>query len=157
MIKQDNITIDKFNQYQELVIDESFTLDYKLKVISIMTGISVDDLESIPLNKLRALGCKLSNLDIRYKDIKTEFIKDGITYRSGSTKDKIKMNVKETFKLKELYESDKDLSMTDIVAIMFREVKGNEISNDLSDEAIKNRKLVFNDMPLEYIISYLHL
>lgn len=143
-----DITIGKFYDYIKLYeIPNQEVLNRRLSIVSLLTDKPMEELITMPIKELMKLGKSLSKIDLSVdlKNIKTEFIIGDQTFKSNSLKDKIKLNVKETFHIKRINEEKGTIDLLELSAILFTN----------STTTFEERKVLFRDMPLEYIIPYL--
>jgi hypothetical protein len=143
-----NITIGAYNEYLSLLNETSLEGLYKrLAIISIVTKIQVSELEDMDYKDLIKLGKQISDIDLSVKldKFNTTITLNDMIFKSNSTHNRIIVNVGESIKLNEIREKTGNITLLDVAAIMF--------TNE--DTTFEDRKLIFEDMPLEYIIPYL--
>lgn len=143
-----NITIGAYNEYLSLLNETSLEGLYKrLAIISIVTKIPVSELEDMDYKELMKLGKQISDIDLSVKldKFKTTITLNDMIFKSNSTHNRIIVNVGESIKLNEIRDKTGNITLLDVAAIMF--------TNE--DTTFEDRKLIFEDMPLEYIIPYL--
>jgi hypothetical protein len=147
-INKEDITIGLYMEYIKFMMETSLEgLEKRIKIISILTGKSVDDLMDIDIKDLKRLSKELSNIDIAVSPtkFKNTFEINGITFKSKSSSNKIIISVGESFQFAKIIKNNGKLCLNEMAAIVF--------TNE--DTTYEDRKTLFYDMPLEYIIPYL--
>lgn len=148
-----DITIEKYEQYLLLLLDETKDgLEKKIYAISLFSNLSIDDICDMDIKDFKKLTKKLESINFFAKKIKPEITINGITYKSLSTTSEVKLNVKESFMIKETLENGVFPSPSHLMAILYRPIDN---LDDFSQEGINQRKLIFKDVSVEYILPYL--
>ena len=143
------ITIGEYEQYLSLLFDETKdNLTKNIEAISIFSQLSIGEIESLKIRKYKSLMLKLSTINFHTKKIKNEIKINGIIYKSNSTKDNIKINVKESFLMRDLEVP----TPSKLMGIFFRPVNNH---NDYSKSGIEERSKLFKDVSVDYILPYL--
>lgn len=154
----EEITINQVKRCEELLSGDTDDIDNNIEVLSILTNLSIEEIEDLPMLELNEIIELISKQEFSTEGIsfKNRFEVDGIIYGNKSTEGNINFTVKEIFTLKEYYKCNKINSMSDVAAILFREIDtdGN-ISRDLSYEAIEKRTELFGDMTIDIILPYI--
>lgn len=150
-----DITIDNYEKYLLLLSDETKDgLEKKIYAISLFSKLSIDDICEMDIKDFKKLTKKLESINFFAKKINPEITIDGITYKSSSTKNEVKLTVKESFMIKQILENGVFPSPSHLMAILYRPIDN---LNDFSEDGINQRKLIFKDVSVEYILPYLSI
>lgn len=148
-----DITIDNYEKYLLLLSDETKDgLEKKIYAISLFSKLSIDDICEMDIKDFKKLTKKLELINFYSKKIKPEITIDGVTYKSLSTSNEVKLNVKESFMIKETLENGVFPSPSHLMAILYRPIDN---LDDYSIEGINQRKELFKNVSVEYILPYL--
>jgi hypothetical protein len=154
----EEITIREMKRCEELLSGDTDNINNNVEVLSLLTNLSIEEIEDLQMSELNEIIELIAKQEFTSEGIsfKNRFEIDGITYMNKSTEGNINFTVKEIFTLKEHYKCNKINSMSDVAAILFREMDtdGN-ISRDLSYEAVDKRKELFIDMTIDIILPYI--
>jgi len=134
---------------------ESNNIDKYILLLEILTPLSVDEIEDLELEDFKILASEIDTNDfIQAQDVfinEVEF--EGVKYKTKSNGNSHNFTVKEIFTIQKLLK--KDEYILEIAAIIFRPVDANgKISNDMSQEAIDLRKIIFKDITIDVILPY---
>jgi hypothetical protein len=155
----EEITISQMRKCEELLSGDKENIDNNIEVLSILTKLSIDEIEDLPMLELNDIIELISKQEFSMDGIsfKNRICIDGIVYGNKSPfLDEINFTVKEIFTLKEYYKCNKINSMSDVAAILFREMDSNgNISRDMSSEAIERRTEIFQDMTIDVILPFI--
>lgn len=148
-----DITIDNYEKYLLLLSDETKDgLEKKIYAISLFSNLSIEDVGDMDIKDFKKLTKKLESINFYSKKIKPEITIDGVTYKSLSTSNEVKLNVKESFMIKETLENGVFPSPSHLMAILYRPTNN---LDDYSIEGINQRKELFKNVSVEYILPYL--
>jgi len=154
MIKRKDITIGMYEKYVSIFTNETKDgLEKKIESISLFSNLSIDEVCEMDIKEFKKLTRQLEAINFFSKKIIPEITLDGITYKSLSTTKEVKLNVKESFIIKNELEKG-ILTASLLMAILYRPVDN---MNDFSEDGINQRKLIFESVSVDYILPYLNI
>ena len=159
--KADEITIDQLLRADEVMSDTlKSELDKYVEVIQILSNLSVEEIEDLPIDTLKEVIRIIGTEDFALEGIpfKNEVVIDDITFKNRNVDgDNIQFTVKEIFTLKQYFNDNKTtIAISDVIAIIFREVDGSgDISRDLSVESIRKRSAILRYATLDVVLPFI--
>jgi hypothetical protein len=153
------LTISQFERIIELNGKQYNTnIESYVDLIEVLTNLSKDEIEVLDINEFKKIVDVIKNID--YKNFDDKFINqieiDGVKYKTKSNGSEYNFSVKEVIILRELIAKDSNHFLQEMIAVLFKNIdsEGN-IINDLSPEAIQERKNKIGDIKMEIAGPYL--
>lgn len=152
--KLSETTISNFEKILfEFKQDFELDIDKFVKILSLSSNLSIDEIEELDISLFRNL---LSNLNIDELDgseplPSDHFEYNGIKYKLTKNLDDLKFNVKEVKLIQNTVKQNQNFFIDVLAAILYREENGN-----LTEESIDQRRKILNDnMTMDYILPFL--
>ena len=149
------LTITNVNKYED-------EIDKQVEILSVLTNLTIDELESLELTDFLMLNNYINKLNLDNFDLnENRGIKDFISinkiYRAKSLPKDFKLNVKEMKIMKNEVKVSELGYLSKLAAIVYRDVLNDDsLNNDLSDETILYRSNHFKEnMTMDYITPFL--
>lgn len=165
MIKKVNVVSDinelSITDFERLVYIFNKTYESKIEqyvdIIEVISSLNKDEIENMDINefkKLIEISEKIKTQDLT-KTKRNKLIVDGITYKTNYTNGEYKFTVKEITLIQKAIANNPNQYLAEFIAIVFKNVdeNGNTI-NDLSSEAIANRKEKLKNIKMKLIGPY---
>tara|TARA_R110002050_G_scaffold32264_3_gene83115 strand:+ start:80 stop:625 length:546 start_codon:yes stop_codon:yes gene_type:complete len=157
--KKNDITINQMVKCEDILSDDNVNeLDKYINIIQQLSDLSIEEIEDLPIPKLKEVIGIINFEDINDVDLDftNNFTIDGVKYvnRNEDIND-IKLSVKEIYTIKDYFNNnDNKISVGEIAGVIFREEVGGVISRDFSVYKIKERAVIFGDLTLDIILPY---
>jgi hypothetical protein len=149
------LAISNTNKYEDEV-------DKQVEILSILTNLNIDELESLELTEFLELNDYIGELTLNSFKLNenqgvTDFIFKNKIYRAKSLPKDFKLNVKEMKIMKNEVKISGFGYLPKLAAIIYRDVLNDDfLNNDLSDETILYRSSHFKEnMTMDYITPFL--
>ena len=169
-IKLENRTVEVSTSLNEIGIDQfekcvnilkttyESSIDQYVDLIQALSTLTRDEIEDLDLSEFESLikAIKIDDMTGFADKYINEIEVNGVKYRTKSNGETFKFSVKEMFLLQDKIKQNEEKYISDLCAIIFREVDADgNISNDLSNEAINKRKEALKDIKMNIIAPYL--
>ena len=134
--KKNDITINQMVKCEDILSDDNVNeLDKYINIIQQLSDLSIEEIEDLPIPKLKEVIGIINFEDINDVDLDftNNFTIDGVKYVNNN---------------------DNKISVGEIAGVIFREEVGGVISRDFSVYKIKERAVIFGDLTLDIILPY---
>jgi hypothetical protein len=154
-----DLTISQFEKIVKLnEVEYNTSIESYIDLIDVISNLTKDEIEELDINEFKKIVDVVKEID--YKTFDEKFINeieiDGVKYKTKSNGTEYNFNVKEVVLLRELIAKNPYHFLQEMIAILFKNVdaEGN-IINDLSPQAIEERKNKIGDIKMEIAGPYL--
>jgi hypothetical protein len=155
----DDLTISQFEKLIE-IDNKNYdnSIDANIDLLSVISNFTKEEIEEMDINEFKKVINIVEKID--YKNFSKKFINefevDGVKFKTKATKKEFNFSVKEVMLLKNLVINKESNYLSELIAILFRNVDDNgELINDLSTEAIQERKEKIGDIKMKIVGPYL--
>jgi hypothetical protein len=149
------LTITNVNKYED-------EIDKQVEILSVLTNLNIDELESLELADFLELNNYINKLNLNDFNLNenqgiNDFIFINKIYRAKSLPKDFKLNVKEMKIIKNEVKISELGYLSKLAAIIYRDVLNDDsLDNDLTDETILYKSNIFKDnMTMDFIAPYL--
>jgi hypothetical protein len=153
------ITVGEYSSLLEIFNKEyDSKIDLYTNIISTLSNATIDDIEELPLEEFVSIipEVQVQALEQGNSDYVNKIIINDITYKTSLEGNEYKFNVKQMKTLESVIKTEGYNYISDLAAIVFREVLPNGSLGDLSTQSINIRKEIFkNNMTMDIITPYI--
>jgi hypothetical protein len=151
------IKIEKFEKILNTFLKKyDNELERYIDIASIITNLSIDEIESLDLEELKDIIKDYNSIDVfawNEDEVIQDFMVDGEKYGRKNTKT---FSVKETILFQKLFADKKDGFLIEMVSILFHPIVDGEVKLDYSKESIDSRKEKFKDLNMDIVAPYIN-
>lgn len=150
-ISHSEITNEKFERIIDIYTKEfDSELDRYVSLASVITGLSIDEIEDLDFEQLNDIIFKINQIDIlNYEsELKEKITIDGVEYGKKSS---ASFTVKETILLQQIFIKKEIGYLNEILAVIYHPILDGQVKFDYSDKAIAERKDKFKDLTIDIV------